>query len=190
MESCKICEYIFWLNFDVAISFFFLALFLSQGDLLAPSNFLFWDPSHFRHRPRRQPCRVADWWHEKSRLRAVLKTPGARAHLPWHWQSSSPGWFPPYPLGLSCSPARSRRSPPLALPCLPQGPHGCRRSCSCLGCPRREEERGAGKKRRQIRCLLSQTLPLASSATLVSCSALTGTGSPSCCASTESFDCV
>lgn len=71
------------------------------------------------------------------------------------------------------TPARSCRSPLHALSCLPQAPHGFPRSCFCLGCPRREGEKGAGKERRQIRCLLSPTLPLASSATLGLCSALT-----------------
>lgn len=157
------------------IIYFFLIILHLEGDLLAHLNFLFWDRSSFWHRPWSQLCRVAGWWGKKSWLRAVLKTPVAKAHLPWHWQSSFPGWFPPQLLSLSFTPARSRRSPLLALPCLPQAPHGYQRSCFCLGCPRREGEgeKGAGKERRQIRCLLAPTFPLASSATPGLCSALT-----------------
>lgn len=125
-------------------NFFFLAIFLSQGDLLAPLNFLFWDPSRFQHRPRRQPCRVADWWDEKSRLRAVLKTPGARAHLPWHWQSSPPAGSL---RSLSVSPSAQRGAvgvPRSPCPASPKLPTGAGEAVLALAAPggKRREERG------------------------------------------------
>lgn len=60
-----------------------------------PFELPFWDRYSFWRRSQRQLCRVGDRWDKKSWLHAVLKSPVAKAQLPWHWQGISPGWFRP-----------------------------------------------------------------------------------------------
>lgn len=100
----------------------------------------------------------------------------------------------------SLSPAEQLlRLVPSIAPSLSFSPASSRRVCSLYSViwvqkqlflpwlPHREDETGAGRERRQIRCLLSQALPLASSITLVLYSVLLERQG---LASTESFACV